>query len=290
METKAVKDIVLIPCFKRPEFLAVCLEYLVKAEFAKEHLFIFLLDYGFDKENLKIIDGFQFEKQIVTTPKTPYTLGKQSHNLLEGYRLATTLTDGLIYLIEDDIMMSNDFFKWHRLAQQRINFCTVATANNNTKRENGTDLEGFYQGAQTDYQSLGVCWQSQVLKTHVLPHANTRYYSNPITYCTQHFTSIFGEGFAEQDGLIRRIKETLKLPILFAEVPRAFHAGFIGYNRNRGKKIQGNLINRINFVRNVTKSAELMRQQVERPEFYEDSKPINLTNIPWDARDLRIYK
>lgn len=284
-----MKDIVLIPCFKRPEFLSVCLEYILKAEFADQHTYVFLLDHGYDKTLHKVINAFPLEKQVRETPRTKYTLGKQSHNLLEGYKYACSITDGLVYLIEDDIMVANDFFKWHRLAQERINFCTIATANNNTKRDNGTELDGYYVGTKSDYQSLGVCWQSSVLKRHILLHANEYYYSNPVGYCERFTDSVIGKFFAEQDGLIRRIKERSNLPVLFASVPRAFHGGFIGYNRNRGKSIKGTLEQRIAFVRNVMESPELMREQAERPEFYEDSKPVNLVNKNWDARELRKY-
>lgn len=279
-----MKDVVLIPCWKRPEFLAVCLQYIQKAKFADEHKYVFLLDYGYDKTLHSVIDKFPFDKDVRKTPRTKYDLGKQSHNLLEGYKYACTITDGLVYLIEDDIMIANDFFQWHRMAQERINFCTIATANNNTKRENGMDLAGYYAGAKADYQSLGVCWQSDMLRRYIVPHANSFYYSNPVYYCSQFKDSIIGKFFAEQDGLIRRIKETVLLPVLFAEVPRAFHGGFIGYNRNRNKSIKGTLAQRIAFVNSVMLDAELMRQQCQSQEYFEDSKPINLVNAEWQSK------
>lgn len=282
-----LKSVVLIPCFKRPEFLAVCLEYILKAELSETYKYVFLLDYGYDKAIKNVIETFPLDKEIRQTKRTYYTLGKQSHNLLEGYKYACEITDGLVYLIEDDIMIANDFFKWHELAQQSINFCTIATANNNTKRPNGTDLTAYYKGTKADYQSLGVCWQSKVLKKYILQHANDRYYSNPVLYCERFKDSSIGKFFAEQDGLIRRIKETTNLPVLFADVPRAFHGGFIGYNRNRGKKLKGTLEQRISFIREVMQSPELMKQQVEKPEFYEDSKPVNLVNPIWQSENLR---
>ena len=46
-------NIVVIPCFDRPEFLHVTLELITKADNYKDYLYLFQCDYGFDLKTSK---------------------------------------------------------------------------------------------------------------------------------------------------------------------------------------------------------------------------------------------
>ena len=274
--------VVLIPVFRRPEFLTVCLEYIRAATYCDNYHYVFLCDFGYSLDNLQVINQFPLSKEIIKRGKHKFKpITKQSYNLLEGYRYAVELGAEKVYLIEDDIFIANDFFKWHEQAQQ-LHPLTIATANNNTKFEVSNDLTQWYLGANADYQSLGVCWDAELLKELVLPHANDNYYKDPVGYCIKHLPgNIIGRHFVEQDGLIRRCIQD-KVQALFPHVPRAFHAGFIGYNR-RGRKPEGVTVDqKAKRVKEIATDPELMKRYVERPEYYEDSKPINLVNENWE--------
>jgi hypothetical protein len=70
----------------------------------------------------------------------------------------------------------------------------------------------------------------------IVRHEKSEYYENMVGYCQKLWPeSSIPPGHAEQDGLINRIRETLKGQTVYPEKPRAFHAGFHGYNRKGGK-------------------------------------------------------
>jgi len=275
--------IVLIPVYQRPEFLKVCLEYIQAAELSESFEYWFLCDFGFDPKNIRVIDQFPYKKRIIKRSKHRYKpVTKQSFNLLEGYKEAVATGADNVFLIEDDIFVANDFFKWH-LEAQKFSGLTIATANNNTKFEVTDSLDKCYIGADADYQSLGVCWDSAALSKYVLPHANELYYKDPVQYCVNNLPQdIIGKHFVEQDGLIRRCIQG-KLRAVFPHVARAFHAGFIGYNR-KGKKPEGvGVDEKAKRIKEITSSHELYKKYVARPEYYEDSKPVNLVGNKWEA-------
>lgn len=279
-----MKNIVLIPCWQRPEFLSICLEQIVKADGAEKYTYVFLVDRGFNPENITVINKFPFEKGVQLRKETVPGIGRQSMNLLEGYRFAASQDCNLVFMIEEDIMIANDFFTWHEAVQKKeSNFCSIATENNNTKHESTGNLSEYYIGSERDYQSLGVCFNREVLNKYVVPHANYAFYKNPRAYVSQKFpTSVMGTQYCEQDGLIRRIRETeCNLPVIFPDVPRAYHAGFYGYNRPSKKVPKGSLASRIAQLKEIIFSPEKMLANSITPGYYEDSKPINLINDKW---------
>ena len=73
-------NIVVIPCFDRPEFLQVTLELISKADNYKDYLYLFQLDYGFDLKNIEVINKFDAIKVINRTKFTGYER-EQSYNV-----------------------------------------------------------------------------------------------------------------------------------------------------------------------------------------------------------------
>jgi hypothetical protein len=82
------------------------------------------------------------------------------------------------------------------------------------------------------YQSIGVSFTPDKLQ-HVVAHAVHAFYANPLAYLRRHFPdTALRDTYREQDGLIYRILEKGKCVSAFPCVPRAYHAGFTGYNRS----------------------------------------------------------
>lgn len=280
-----MRDVVLIPAWKRPEFLVHCLLNIKRADGAENLHYIFRFDDGHSPdlyEAIKMAD-FTFSHEITQTPRTKYRVAKQSFSLLSGYHVAAQKSLRLVYMIEEDVMVATDFFTWHRAIHEkhpRI-FCSIAVANpNRNVREHG-ELEDYYR-TTLDYCSLGVCFSKDMLLRHVLPEATERYYANPIGECQKRFPGCpIGAAFAEQDGLIRRTQWRLGMehPIIYPYRARAYHAGL--YGKNRGAGPPGTLQKRLEYVSGVIYSDEAMRTFAKHPEWYEDSKPINLSTPPW---------
>lgn len=273
-------NICIIPCFDRPEFLTLCLERIAMADHYNEIKYLFAVDFGYNKEIEKVIAAFPAtHKEIYFTNRSSFGITKQSLNVLNAYRMAAEQTDGLIFMIEEDVMIANDFFVWHELVHARdiVLFCSIATANNNRKVKTTNNLEQFYV-TTGDYQSLGVCFPAEAIQKLIVEHINGDYFRSPMKYCKTLFPkSSIGEAFCEQDGLIRRIEEAERIGIAFPHVPRAFHAGF--YGKNRGRRISGSFQQRLDTVRSIIfNDQEMQRVNGKNIHLYQDSKPVNLDN------------
>jgi hypothetical protein len=275
-----MKNVVIIPCFKRPEYLAIMLKYIELSDLACEQKYLFAYDFGADTDNLKVIDEFPFEK-IITKRAPRYGLTKQSANILMAYKEACQMTDGKIFLIEDDIFIGKDFFKWHlQIHDDNPDiFCSIASRNHRQSFDTTNNYDEYYKGGLSDYQSWGVCWTKKVLIEFVINHFNRNYLFSPVSYCKSIAIkeSVVGSGYVEQDGLIRRIKERCGLDSIFPHVPRCYHAGVYSYNRNLKRKLTGSLTDKINQLINILSVPELYKSWCENEDFYKDSMPVDLT-------------
>jgi hypothetical protein len=271
-----MKNIVLIPAWRRADFLTVCTERILAANGADKNVYVFCLDRTYSTEVDHVARTFPLEKVIRYTPN--HRFNGNSFNVLEGYKLCSTLAvkhlARLVYLIEEDIFVGKDFFDWHeRVSDQHEAFCYSAVRNQNDERmtsgELGKDPSHVYRHGK--YQSLGVSWRPKYL-SEVIKHAKIEYYSANERYLTRTFPkSAFGSMWSEQDGLINRIMEAGEHTAIYPTVPRAYHAGFIGYNR-KGSQLPGRLEERASLLRSMT--GEEMNAKAE---VYKDITPIDTT-------------
>ncbi|HEX4049795.1 MAG TPA: hypothetical protein VHY19_02815 [Steroidobacteraceae bacterium] len=281
------RDVVLIPCWRRPEFLWHCLDNLARAAGIDQLHVLFRADTGYDRAIHEVIAEFasHFASYQVDEPvPCPYKRSKQSANVLGGYLLAAQLSRRYVFMVEEDIMVARDFLRWHyavQAAQPRL-FCSIATRNTNRNVPDNAEPEIYYL-TSADYCSLGVCFERSVIGTLIAPHVTRAYFADPRSYCERTFPgSRLATGF-EQDGLIRRIQESEgdRRPIAYAYRPRGFHAGFFGYHRPGS--VPGDLTQRIGQVGEVIYNVEAMRAAANRPEAFYDSVPVPLETPPWQS-------
>lgn len=279
---------VLIPAWRRPEMLFHCLENIKRAPGAEAYHYIFRFDKGYDPALHEVIAGFPFSHQVSLASAIKYReISKQSHNLLQGYALAAQLADDLVIMVEEDVMVATDFFAYHEAVHEAHPdlFCSIAVANPNRSIQDAGGHDAYYL-SDGDYCSLGVAFRKRVILERILPHATDAYYANPEGYCRRHFPgSPIGHAFVEQDGLIRRIQMAQLDPIAYPWQAKAYHAGL--YGKNRGTGPQGTWRERLKYVTEVIYSDEAMRTFARHPEWYEDSKPINLSATPWQSLHLQ---
>lgn len=282
-----MKHVVLIPAWRRPEFLWHCLANIQRAELADQMHYIFRFDQGHSIELHEVIKGFPFSHEVAVTAPSKYRIAKQSYSLLTGYTLAADRAPegGLVFMVEEDVLVATDFFRWHLAVheQQPALFCSIAVANPNRGREGMDGEVDEYYLSSDDYCSLGVALRREVIKSTLQPAMETAYFVDPVKYCLRRFPgSPFGANFAEQDGLIRRLQwasgGSLN-PIAYPYRARAYHAGF--YGKNRGAGPVGNWRQRLDRISSVIYSDEAMRTFAKHPEWYEDSRPIDLNTPPW---------
>jgi len=257
-------DVVVVPCFDRPEYLYVCIEMIKLSDHHDEHLFLFALDKGFDADNMHIIEQSGLRYEVVCNNGTRYRHMKQSYNVLEAYRVACELSAKYVYLIEDDIFIAKSFFTMHRRAQAMNPFCSIAAHLQNAKHLHTLHPSTIGLTTESVYQSWGVCWNKEILQKYVLPHANGRYYREGGRYLAKRFPWHFlGRSYGEQDGLIRRVHDDSGKSIAFFDYPRAFHAGIWGYHR-QGERVKGwDLEKKISFIKSTCFSHEKMQKYNE---------------------------
>jgi hypothetical protein len=88
----------------------------------------------------------------------------------------------------------------------------------------------------------------------------------------------------EQDGLIRRIMEINRMRSAFPHLPRAYHAGLYGYNR-QPHYLKMKYEQKLALVKDVCFDKVKMRQYAQSEEYYLDSVPCELDT---DFEELRL--
>lgn len=289
-----IQDIVVMPGHSRPEYFQLWTEIVQKATGANRLLYVFCLDWGYDPKYDELIERFPYDCAVIRMDNIKLGLGKQSRNVLNGLIAAAkwAFGKGLVFYIEEDIFISRDFFRWHREVhrQQKDIFCSIGTKNNNTQYK-VDDMPGhYYITDRPDYQALGSCFKPEMILEYIAPHFNSDYLYDPTSYCITNFPKSFiGKIWTEQDGLIRRIMELNGLQAAFPCVPRGFHAGFYGYNR-QPEIMRMTYDQKLSLIREVCFDREKMKQWAIGPGYYLDSVPQDLDTDFTSLRRVEIEK
>lgn len=253
-------NIVTIIAYDRPESLFWCLEKIANADNSDQYTYLISLDHGYNPENIAVISEFQklgFKCIIHEQKHSPdiHPQSKQSYNVLNAYNLACQYVEddnGLIFNIEDDIIISKDFFtiseEIHALEPDI--FSMIGSYNANSSSPKGSPDDYYVSIINTDFQSWGVSYKKRIISEYILPHVNMEYLKHPDNYVKKYFNgSKLGSRWTEQDGLIRRIQESYNMTSAFLCMQRAYHAGFYGYHRGKGPT--GNLLERITKLNDI---------------------------------------
>lgn len=236
-------EVVIVPVWQRADFTTATLHRLALADDGTPHYWIFA-DRGHDTAVLEAALGFGRRiggRRVRVVRRLPHPHRGNSFNVLHAYREAVAARPTLIHLIEEDVFVGADYLTYARAAHALYPgaFAVSACRNQNLPpaADPPPDPQAVY--AHPSYQSLAVSFRPAVLTT-VLGHLCPAYFADPGRYCTRVFPhSTLPGGHAEQDGLLNRIRELHEdAATVYPAVPRAYHAGFHGYNR-RGRPLGG---------------------------------------------------
>jgi hypothetical protein len=220
-----MREIVIIPAWRRPDFLTACLSRLDLSDDG-ERLYLISLDRKHTAPVVEAADSFAGilgPKRVRIVKREHNYDESNSFNTLRAYGDAVEWGADLIYLVEDDVFTGLDFFTAHRQAHELLPDVFAVGGCNFFP---GTDPAAL--NIQYPYHSLGVSFRPDVLKEHVLPHATVRYFANRSRYCEEKFGS---SGHWDQDGLIEAVRRSTGRRFAVMDVPRAYHAGYTGYSR-----------------------------------------------------------
>jgi hypothetical protein len=162
-----------------------------------------------------------------------------------------------VHIVEEDVFVSDGYFEFHRQAHRLAPgaFAVSACRNQNahtpdpdepnlyrTRYVTIDEVTGAHLNAawrHSSYQSLGVSLPMESVQ-QVVPHVTHRYFFDPVGYCRKYFPgSEIPAPHAEQDGVLNRLRERAGLKTVYPVVPRAYHAGFMGYNRGPMAELTG---------------------------------------------------
>ena len=268
-----IHDVVLIPTYLRPEFLQICLEHLavttntstpkefwICADQRPDDCYRHKLELGWQDE---VLDAWRRTLPIKFFQVEKHLFNGNSYNVLESYKRAYR-EPGVryVYLVEDDVLVSPDFFSWHEAAAEAEPeaACSIAyrCSRNSEARTDVTD-PGAYFTTVRDFASIGVRWRRDKLEK-VLEHAKPEYYVDQKRYIQNKFpNNRFGKCFTEQDGLIMRLLDIQKWFTVWPYVPRCYHVGFYGYHRPNGKRPDGFLEAKIDKIKGMLRDEQKLK-------------------------------
>ena len=112
-----MRDRIVVPTFQRPELLWVCLECLFANPEVKDMDVVIYLDNHTNlpsppiNDCLKVIDRYN-SSNLKLVVRKPHSYEGNSYNVLTAY--VEAYNDGCehIFEVEDDILVTSDFFEW----------------------------------------------------------------------------------------------------------------------------------------------------------------------------------
>jgi hypothetical protein len=258
-----VKDVILIPTYLRPEYLQICLEHLAntKSTPTPKEFWVCADNRPNDEERWRMLLDWQNEVLSAWRGALPikfvrgakHQFNGNSFNVLESYKKAYR-EEGVrnVYLVEDDVLVTPDFFTWHEAVAdvEPTALCSIAyRCSRNRDAHVGITDPGAYFTTARDYASIGVRW-SRLHLGYVLEHAREEYYADQEGYILKRFAgNRFAGDFSEQDGLIMRVMWEQRGFSVWPYVPRCYHMGWYGYHRPNGKRPNGFLEQKVAAIR-----------------------------------------
>ena len=255
-------DFVVVPCWHRPEMLWYCLRNLARTPEAKMHKVRVLVSIDrrqgemSNPEIERVIREYDATLNPLVRYNPPHRYVGNSSNVLLAYKQAYEAKPEFIFLVEEDIIVGEDFFRWHHAVQKQGDWmCSIAVKNRRQPHQLSAD-PAAYLTSKSDYQSWGVCWRREKLAP-VLEHCRPEYFRDLGGYLARRFPgSRMSKEFTEQDGMIQRVLAEQNGTTAWPYLPRAFHCGFYGYNRSQQHAVRGSL-----------------KQRIERLGYYLDEAP-----------------
>lgn len=270
-------DIVIVPTYDRPEYLALCLEKLRAAQ-GSQHKNIWVVKDA----HIGDVEGETFWQTVRLAVKSEARLHREPHNfygnsfnVLEAFKEAYATGAKRVYLVEDDVMVMPDFFQWHEAAQDQFHpFVSCAGRVNRSLNFETNGREAIDEAcidplacsaSGRAYGSWAACFSHQILglilqeaerqdfAKHIAPGNEQDIFIQRLMPRIQMY-EYGGMGVAEFHDRSSEIVNTVVTRSGFSVwpyVPRAYHMGMSSYHRNAGLKFNGSLEEKIAALRST---------------------------------------
>lgn len=250
-----MRDVVLVPCYERPEYTRVCLEYLSRARGIEDKDIWLFLDNHKGDDFEKIFDGQQsnFDLANFGSCQLPHDTYGNSKNIIDGLKAAYESGAERIFLVEDDIMVAPDIFEWHEAILEGADpFVSCASALNKSAhfQINGPDKmdelikdPNAYKLVRGPYSSHAAAFTRSKLRLFIAADLKD------IEWCSGR----------EQDIWMQHVMKLLYGYSVWPYVPRAFNVGMTSYHINTGMKFNGTLEEKCETLRKAIVNPEKLR-------------------------------
>lgn len=252
-------DLIIIPTFDRPEFLWLCLENLYeKVLVVPNYPIIWVCEdihadkpksFTIEMEMLAVHREFQSKLSYTYISAKPHTTYGNSYNVLNALQMAAN--DGVyryVYLLEDDVLVTPDFFQWNEAVQQK--FKPWASCAGRLNRSLNFEMNGR-EAVDESIQDVNAC-HSSVTAYNSWATCFSREALQQVSSMIGSYDS-FGKGF-EQDMMIQRAIRREKLTTIWPYIPRAYHMGWYSYHRDGSMKLYGTLEEKVKALRAAIKN------------------------------------
>jgi hypothetical protein len=244
-----MRELVIVPTYKRSDMLFVCLEAIRAAE-PDIPLHVFP-DRGTDE--IAICQRFNAVHHL--TLQTSYH--GNSYNMLSALAWAYEQHPDTVFVIEDDAIVDPTFFDWCRSALSDKSIfaaCGWTYSPDAFPPCDGPDIKIPW------YLSVAAAIPFHSLYG-IVQHARPEYYGNMREYLDKAYPASNRRGSMhyEQDGLILRVCESESKRCAWPRRPRATHVGWTGYHMPEGKELHGTLESRVAVIKLLLKNPAMLK-------------------------------
>jgi hypothetical protein len=228
-----------MPTCHRPEFLALSLEKLAKTPEYNELDVRIFLDVSSEERLVEVdfVRDTYFPSATIFHANPHIYAPSGSWNILQSLKAGYESGAELVYLVEEDVMVSSgNFFQTHQYMQSTGDYFVTC----------GRRLMRL---SEDYYTNPGSCYRREKLAL-VMPHICDEYFSDQRAYITEHFEPMDDAGILD-DGLIRRVMMSVGGKAKCAVPSIAAHQGFHFYGRFVQYKTYGAIEDRIIQLRDM---------------------------------------
>jgi len=267
-----MKEGVVIPAYNRVEFLQVCVDFIKAADNPPPVVVVVDNHIGAppSDEVVRLVRRMESSGDVEAVFLTPHPFKGLNYGIMNSLMVGLIRGWDLTFYVEDDVVVGEDFFDWHRAIHREGDWWASVSCRNHCETPvEVTDDPNHYYTTDADYTACGTCFPRASLKD-IAEHAGPVYWDDPGAYVTERYpNSRVHRMYCMQAGLIRRIVEAdPKKKTVWPCVPRSFHIGWYGHHC-KGQPIPGNTREeRVAFVLRAMKDPELLNDLAEsHPNF-----------------------
>ncbi|MGB8834128.1 MAG: hypothetical protein WCC95_18400 [Candidatus Sulfotelmatobacter sp.] len=257
-----MRDVVLVPCYERPEFTRLCLQYLSRARGIEDKEVCLFIDNHKGKDFSEIFEAQQPNLQLAADlfPNRYFASCQQAHasygnsrNVVDALKFGYNIGAERVYLVEDDILVAPDFFSWHEAVLEEPNVfvsCSTALSKSAHFQINGPQaMDETYQDSAAYYLAEGPYSSHAVAFKRDNLGLLLRYLG---------MIDDWHSGW-EQDLCTQRYLLSRGLRSAWPFMPRAYNIGWYSYHINTGRKFTGALAEQSAAIERVIKDSYALR-------------------------------